>query len=30
MIDAKRQVHAIQLRRSTPEGPRRKLFGPRR
>ncbi|WP_434420481.1 DUF4388 domain-containing protein [Nannocystis pusilla] len=29
-IDAKRQIHAIQLRRSTPEGPRRKLFGPRR
>lgn len=29
-IDAKRQIHAIKLRRSTPEGPRRKLFGPRR
>lgn len=28
MIDAKRQVHAISLRRSKPEGPRRKLFGP--
>lgn len=29
MIDAKRQVHAIQLRRSTPDKTRRKLFGPR-
>lgn len=28
-LDAKRQVHAIQLRRSTPENGRRKLFGPR-
>lgn len=28
-LDAKRQVHALQLRRSSPEGSRRKLFGPR-
>ena len=28
-LDAKRQVHALQLRRSSPEVGRRKLFGPR-
>lgn len=28
-IDAKRQVHAINLRRSTPDKPKRRLFGPR-
>lgn len=28
-IDAKRQVHAINLRRSTPDRPKRRLFGPR-